>query len=95
MLFRSFYVVMLGCNKTSRPCDSSQSETIGFNIHEKIADTLLATDTAYQDYSIFFTANKKYSNIKWKIGNDSRSFSDPSVNEKVRVKPLCLVINEN
>lgn len=74
------YVVFLSCTKTTKPCNSIQSERIGFDICEKIADTLLPTDTAYENYSIFFKSNENYRNIKWKIGEDTRSFSEPLVN---------------
>ena len=74
------FITLWGCTKTDKPCESVQSEKIGFKIYEKVADTLLETDTAFQDHNILFKADKNYSNIKWKIGNDPRSFRESSVN---------------
>lgn len=68
------------CKKNKDTCNQYTGNKFGFKNYELILDSLMESDTVYTENNIFFKANENYGNIKWKIGEDSREFTTPSVN---------------
>lgn len=51
-----------------------------FTIYENVSDSLFVTDTVVNNNTILFKAagNKKYKSYKWQVGDDEKTFDQPS-----------------
>ncbi len=80
LLVAGIVVSFLSCKKNHDVCNGYSGNKSGFESYEYVLDTLLRTDTSFVDKDIFFKTNEPYSNIKWTIGSDPRTFTTQTVN---------------
>ena len=66
LLLALYCLVIFSCvkNRNTAKCYDENSN-FGFTINELVADTVLQTDTVFQNRLTFFKANENYTNLKW------------------------------
>lgn len=80
LLFAAFS----GCDKEQKEKPKEPVEpvrtTAEFSIRENVSDSLFVADTVLNYNTIVFTAadNRKYKSYKWTVGNEERTFEQPS-----------------
>lgn len=83
-LFLAYLISLCCCNKKDtsslNPCVGLPPPSANFAFKEILNDTSFYSDTIYNYNSVNFVALTKYENIIWNVGNDPRTFTQPSFN---------------
>lgn len=72
-------LIFASCKKNSvNSCVSAVPYAASFAIKEVVGDTAFIADTVFRDNYVQFESLLQYDSVRWKIGNDPRSFSAPN-----------------
>lgn len=72
----ALFFLILSCKKEENPCAKQVIDEQIFAILEHVGDTILQTDTVYQNSNVFFKANQNFYARKWVIENQAKTFTE-------------------
>ena len=78
------FLLVLACRPESpgpvkEPCEDASPFTANFQILEMVGDSLIETDQVLMFNRVQFRSRRRYRSYTWKIGEDQRVFTDPTV----------------